>query len=210
MMKSGRKIMAVQLLLVFSLTISAQNKEVTRDEGLLQSKFMESYDGLRNGPYQLFYKDNLVEKGQYKNGEKVGKWQFYSFNKILDYEYDFDSRVITRIGGECITETTRFNTPCFFEGSQLVPYLFMVQNVFYPKEAIKKEITGRVVLTLQINKEGKVYGFYISEKLHSDLDHAVMKAAHKIPKDWHFFPATNEGQVLFSEYKIPVEFDIGL
>ncbi|MBS2097670.1 energy transducer TonB [Carboxylicivirga linearis] len=205
-----RKIVMIQLLLIVSMTISAQGKEVTRDEGLLQSKFIESEDGLRNGSYQLFYKDNLVEKGQYKNGEKVGKWQFYSFNKILDYEYDFDSKVITRIGGERITETSRFNTPCFFEGSQMVPYLFMVQNVFYPKKAIAEELTGRVVLTLQINEDGEIYGFYISEKLHSDLDQAVIKAARRIPKDWHFFPATHEGRALLSEYKIPIEFDLGL
>ncbi|MCU4165202.1 TonB family protein [Carboxylicivirga caseinilyticus] len=210
-MNSNFRILLFFILMFSSAFVYAQNDtEVTQEDGMLLSKFTESSEGVKNGNYQLFYKDHLIEKGQYSFGKKVGKWQYFNFNKILEYEYDFDNMLVTRIGGEHITKNTRFNTPCYFEGSPLIPYLFMVSNVNYPKGAINNDVTGRVVLTLKINQKGKVYGFYISEKLNSELDKAVMDAARKIPTDWHFFPATREGQSLLSEYVIPIEFELGM
>nr|WP_319398063.1 energy transducer TonB [uncultured Carboxylicivirga sp.] len=203
---------SIQLFLILLLLpvglLAQDHKEITKEDGRLVFKYIESSAGVKDGGYQLFYKDHLLENGQYSMGKKVGKWQYFNFNKILEYEYDFDNSLVTRVGGDKISENTRFNTPCYFEGSPLIPYLFMVTNVIYPKSAISNDITGRVVLTLKINEEGKVYGFYISEKLNYLLDKAVLDAALKIPDDWHFFPATKEGKMLLSEYTIPIEFEL--
>lgn len=194
-------------LFIYVAAYSQNNGEITQRDGLLTYKYTMSGEG-KHGPYQLFYKDQCIEKGFYNKGKKVGKWQYLSFNNMLEYEYDFDACLITRIGGEGINDNKRFNTPCFFRGSPLIPYLFMVNNVYYPDGAVDKNIAGRVVLTLKIDKKGKVYAYYISQKLHYVLDKAVKDAAAKIPAEWCFLPATREGQPLISEYNIAVEFEL--
>ena len=165
-------------------------------------------NGRKDGDYSLRYKGQLIEKGTYYSGIKKGKWQYFSFNGILEFEYDYEGQQITKIGGQTL-EGKYFNqTPCFYHGSPLIPYLFMVNNVYYPSGAIENDLTGRVTLTLKINKNGEVYGYYLSEKLHWILDRAVMDAAAKIPTDWMFIPATRNGFPLMSEYSIPIEFEL--
>ncbi len=208
-MKVPVQLVIIQVFLMVVTLVPAQSqRDSIQKEGLLTHCYTQLAGGVKNGEYKLFYKDQLIEKGQFKQGEKVGKWQYFSFNNILEYEYDYDNNLVTRTGGERISDTKRFNTPCFFRGSPLIPYLFMVNNVYYPEGAVDKNLSGRVVLTLKIDKKGEVYGFYISEKLNYVLDKAVKDAAAKMPGDWRFLPATRNGHALMSEYNITIEFEL--
>lgn len=207
-----QKVLAIGFLLLCVETgVFAQ--EVTKHkicEGYFTKEYAEKDNGELDGEYKLYYKDQLIEKGQYDSGVKTGKWRYFSFNNILEYEYDFEREAISIIGGEKTHGGHVTKTPCFYHGSPLIPYLFMVNNVFYPKGAIEDELSGRVELTLKIDKEGKVYGYYISKKLHYVLDRAVMDAASKMPDSWTFLPATRNGHPLISEYPIPIEFELSL
>ncbi len=197
------------LLLMDSLSAqSVVSRKVS--EGFFVKEYSETKNGTLEGEYKLFYKQQLIEKGNYLSGTKTGKWRYFSFNNILEYEFDYDANVISKIGGEIKQNGNFKKTPCFYHGSPLIPYLFMVNNIFYPKEAIEDDLSGRVVLTLKIDKKGKVYGYYLSERLHAILDKAVIDAAAKMPDDWQFIPASRNGYPLVSEYPIPIEFELTL
>lgn len=184
-------------------------KKVTRDYGFFREVYshVKPDTSKKEGSYRLFYKHQLIEDGNYKNGKRIGQWQYYSFNNLLEYEYDFDSDSIVRIGSNNrILSSVR--TPCFYKGSPLIPYLFMVDHVNYPEKAVDEDISGRIVLNLMIDKKGKIYGYYISEKLHPLIDKAVLKVASDLPDDWEFLSATRNGAPIKSEYLIPIEFEI--
>lgn len=202
------------LILVFQFMnlclIDAQdNKQVTYNNGFFKEVYSHvKHDAtLKDGHYQLYYKHQLIEEGDYNQGVRTGNWQYYSYNNLLEFEYDFDSDSIVRIGSNNrIIASVR--TPCFYKGSPLIPYLHMVDNVNYPEKALDKDICGRVVLNLMIDKSGKVYGYYISKKLHPLVDKEVLKVASKLPEDWEFLAATRNGAPIISEYLIPIEFEI--
>ena len=99
-------------------------------------------------------------------------------------------------------------TPCLFIGSPLIPYIFFVENLSYPTQAVNKDLEGSVVLALQINEKGKIYGFYLSEKLEPVIDKAVKEVAFNLPCEWDFLPATYMGKPVQSEYHITIEFEL--
>nr|WP_234445853.1 energy transducer TonB [Carboxylicivirga marina] len=99
-------------------------------------------------------------------------------------------------------------TPCLFQGSPLVPYLYLVNNLSYPKRAINEDVEGEVVLALKVNSSGEVYSFYLVKKLHPLIDKAVEEVAKSMPYSWRFFPATNYGSAVSGEYHIIIEFDL--
>lgn len=45
---------------------------------------------VRNGDYEEYFGRNLLTKGVFKNGKKVGHWQFFYPNKKLHFEGDFE------------------------------------------------------------------------------------------------------------------------
>lgn len=199
------------LVLLFCLRgLNAQElQEVKHEDNMLSSVFTQFEDGTKEGIFKLLYRDQIIEQGVYKNNKKVGKWQYYNFNRIVEFEYDYDVNEISKIGTDTLPSQGQWsNTPCFFQGSPLVPYLYMVSHVFYPTDAVDQNLAGRIVLTLKIDKNGKIYGFYLSERLHHLLDKAVMDVARELPKDWTFFPATRNGAPLISEYSIAIEFEL--
>jgi TonB family protein len=161
----------------------------------------------RNGLSIKYYKGKVIEKGNYKENERVGRWRFYNLNSILDYEYDFDKKELVMMSGIDRHDLKR-KSPCLFKGSPLVPYLYLVNNLGYPQKAISDDVEGKVVLALKINSSGNITGFYIAEKLHPVINEAVVKVAKTMPSDWEFIAATKFGKPVAGEYHIAIEFEL--
>lgn len=162
---------------------------------------------IKDGDYFLYYKDKVIEKGCYKDNEKVGNWRFYNLNRTLEYEYDFDNKEIVSISGRD-NNLFKHETPCLYVGSPLIPYLFFVENLSYPAKAVNQDLQGDIVLALKIDKQGKIYGFYLYKKLQHIIDKAVKDVAIKMPYEWDFLPATYQGKPVMSEYHISIEFEL--
>ena len=206
---SNKSIIVLTLLLLFFLLpVSAQKKiQVTKKSGLFREVCWVYYNdtSVRTGFSTKYYKGNVIEKGLYDKNKKVGKWRFYNLNNILEYEYDFGSEELILMSGSDQLDL-RLYSPCLFKGSPLIPYLHIVNELGYPQKAINEDIEGKVVLALKVNNEGRVYGFYIAEKLHPTIDKAVIEVAKKMPSDWRFIAATKKGKAINGEYHIAIEF----
>jgi hypothetical protein len=151
----------------------------------------------------LFYKEKIIERGQYSNGQRTGLWRFFNLEGIFDYEYDYNTRQITQMSGDW---DVNIETPCLFLGSPFIPYHFL-RNIEYPQEAYDLKLKGKVVLNLKINKEGKMWSYYLSEKNHPLLDAQVMKVMATMPQSWQWLPATRFKEPIDSEYVITIFFD---
>lgn len=160
-----------------------------------------------DGPYQMFYKETLVETGSYSQGRKTGLWTFYNLGGSFEFQYDFDTDSLIRLAGSDIYHR-RNERPSLFLGSPLVPYVFISTEVGYPNEAIEKGIKGKVVLTLRISEEGEIIERFISHGLNSMMDTAVLNAAWKFPDNWEWIPAKKGARKVESFYNITVFFEL--
>ncbi len=197
-------------IIVCILSLNAQTTiQLSKEEGLYTKTYsvLQGDTSIYHGPYKMYYKDKIIENGTFKNGIKVGNWQYFSFNSIFDFSYNYDQQKIEKISADYEFDLNTYS-PCFFLGSPIIPYLYLVTNLSYPEKAMELNLSGRVILSLRIDARGNIYGFYISQKLHPLLDKAVMNVASQMPKNWKFVPATQNNQPCDSEYQIPIEFEI--
>ncbi len=175
--------------------------------------FSEEYSVLKNdssikqGVYIRRYHDYVVEKGMYQNGKKYGEWVYFSLDGTFDYAYDYTSKKITKIAQKHKSEDY-LRTPVFFDGSPIVPYLYLVSHVVYPQEAKDKNIHGKITLTLYISEKGHITALSLSKKLNPILDKEVLRAAKTFPLDWKWIPATNQGHNVSGKYNIDIEFQL--
>lgn len=156
---------------------------------------------------KTMYKSKIIEQGNYSNSVCVGKWQFFSFKGIFEYEFDFDNQVVTKIAGS--TEKAPFKShQSFFLGSPIIPHLFIIQNVFYPQKAIDNNVKGKVVVALEISAEGKVLSAKVESSSDRMLNEEVLKAVRKFPKEWRWVPARLNNKPTSDTYRIVVHFDL--
>jgi len=198
------------LLLISSITICtySQTKRVKKADGFFISEYhvLSSDTSKKEGTYRLFYKNRIIENGAFTENKQTGKWQFFSLNGVLEYEYDFNSKKILKLAGKN-NQDIKNKTPCLFLGSPLIPYLYIVNKMHYPEKARDKKIGGRVILALKINSNGELWSMYLFKKLDPMLDKEVMRVARSFPASWKWLPATLKGKNIEGEYMITIEFD---
>ncbi|WP_066628487.1 energy transducer TonB [Labilibacter marinus] len=201
--------LSVILLFVFAFSTFAQVKTIRKSNNAFYEEFLvlKSDTSIKSGRYIKKYKNYVIERGAFKNNEKYGKWAYFSLDGVFEFEYDYTNNKVVKISNKQ-TPDEYLETPILFHGSPIIPYLFMVRRIHYPTEAKNKDITGKVVLAININKKGDITSLYIKEKLHPLLDKEVMRVAKTMPNNWEWIPATYHGQNISSEYLIDISFEL--
>ena len=180
---------------------------------LQDTRFTEHYqvlDGnhdILDGKYELYYKSHLIESGRYKNGERIGIWNYYNLNRLFEFQYDFTRDVLLKMAGQDIFIRRNF-TPPLFLGSPLIPYIHILDSLGYPIETYNNNVEGKVVLTLIISNEGDIVESYISESLDPSTDRDVLNTVRNFPETWKWIPAKRDGVKVESNYNITVFFDL--
>ena len=197
------------LLLLSHSSLAQSAKTIRKANGVYYEEYLalKSDTSIKNGRYLKKYKGYIIERGAYKNNVKYGRWAYFSLDGYFEFEYDYTNNKVVKISQK-ETPEEYLETPVLFHGSPIVPYLFMVQNINYPNEAKQKDIAGKVVLAININKKGKITSLFIKEKLHPLLDKEVMKVAKTMPRHWEWIPATYHGQNIDGEYLIEINFEL--
>lgn len=183
--------------------------ERTEKSGIYTQKFrcLASDTSVRHGTYQLIYKGDVIEKGDYRKGERVGVWEFYNLLKTIEFRYDYDSHTPFNIlphVGETYTPRT---FPSIFLGSPYVPYHYISLRIAYPTKEQGNTTDCRVVLGLNISAQGRMTGYHLVEESRPTFNEAVLKAAAQIPKHWRWIPARRDGKNVPSVYKIILIFE---
>jgi len=201
----------VIILVITNITSATAQKPRTRK--LADTRFTEHYrvldtdTSILDGRYELYYKQHLIEKGQYKNGVKSGIWSFYNLNNFFEFQYDFTRDTLLRITGSAHYARKNY-TPPIFLGSPLIPYIHILKAINYPSDAYDNNIQGKVVLTLIISSTGDIVDSFISESLNEMMDEVVHSTVKGFPKNWKWLPAKRNGEKIESTYKITVLFDL--
>lgn len=204
---------SVILLLISVVAFSAKPKIVKRTRAINNGMYTEKYAVLANdtsckhGPYSLIYKGKTIEKGQYKKGQRVGVWEFYNFHYVIEFKYDYDKQIPFNIMKHKGLVYSPRTFPSMYLGSPIVPHHLIAINAHYPVKESENDKECKVVLALHINSHGKMTGYSLKQPSKEAFNESVLRAASKIPKNWVWVPARQDGRNVDSEYLISVVFD---
>ena len=207
------RIFLLILSLLLPLFASAQNKahlQRTQKNGLFVESFsvLKSDTSVRDGKYELRYKNWTIESGSYRSGKKVGTWTYRNYNKQIELMYNYTLRQPVHILQHLGKTYDQNNYPCMFLGSPVIPYFFVLSHVYYPKAEENNRSGGSVVLTILVDKSGQMKGYKIKEATSENFARVVRQAADKISsRNWRWIPALADGKEVDGEYDITIEFD---
>ena len=92
-----------------------------------------------------------------------------------------------------------------FTGGAGAMMQYIANNVNYPKEAVEKEISGKVFVQFIISEEGKITTPAIIKSVHPLLDKEAITVIKNMP-NWS--PGMQRGQKVKVRYTIPVNFKL--
>ena len=92
-----------------------------------------------------------------------------------------------------------------FPGGMEAMINFIQTNIKYPKDAIKQEVGGRVMVMFVIETDGSLSNVRVARKVFPSLDAEAVRVIKIMPK-WK--PGKEKGKVVRVNYTMPVVFSI--
>ena len=114
----------------------------------------------------------------------------------------FDSKVTAR-NSETDTVMDKCEVMPKFPGGESGMMKFLTENVKYPKEALDKGITGRVLVEFVVERDGSINDVKIMKSVDPILDNEAIRIVKAMPK-WE--PGTMNGKAVRVKHTLPVTF----
>jgi len=92
-----------------------------------------------------------------------------------------------------------------FPGGKQALFKFIIDNVKYPKEAIKENITGKVFINFIIDKNGDVREVSLKQGVHELLDNEALRVVSLLPA---WTPGEKDGKKVNVAFSIPINFNL--
>ncbi|QKJ31872.1 TonB family protein [Mucilaginibacter mali] len=154
-------------------------------------------NNLKDGTWHEYnLKDYVIAEGQYTNGRKTGEWKYYGKLWKLMNKFDFDNNQLTfhqpthddsvhvyRVLKGRDTIATLMERPPIYLGSDIL-FRSLLYNLRYPAEAVKKRVSGRVVIGFTIDEKGHVHDYRVVGSLGYGCDEEALRVVKLIPEDW--------------------------
>lgn len=149
---------------------------------------------------------------EFRESEFSGKHEYY----IIDYrptivKYNqiysgFQSNNTTSSSNKYNTKNS--DSPeisASFPGGDKKMIAFILENLEYPPLALKKGITGRVVVQFIVDKEGNIVDPKVITHVGGGCDEEALRIVSLMPK---WTPGFQDGEAIKTRYFMPIEFDI--
>ena len=98
-----------------------------------------------------------------------------------------------------------YEEPPKYPGGNEACFKFIEENIKYPAEAIEKEIQGRVILQIIVEKDGTITNAVVAKGVHPLLDNEALRVINQSPK-WK--PGKQNGEAVRVKYTLPVLFKL--
>ena len=184
--------------------------------GQLQSR--EHLENFRkhtlHGLSESWYPDGQPEwHKEYAHGEPKGEQRLYYPTGQLKRRETYAAG--GRTAGECFKAD---GTPvAFFEyavmpvypegdGSRRAIVEAVARQVQYPKDALRTNVTGRVLVSFVVNQFGDVQHIKVVQGVFPSLDQAAVRAVGRLRR---FTPGQQDGAVVNVAFTVPITFTIG-
>lgn len=195
--------------LVSSIAYAQETKEVTERDNVFTERFSVLKADKRNkqGRYQRYFRETLIETGDYNQGQRADLWEFYDLKGNIEQRFDYTTRQVQysatynqpdslqtlyKIVSGSDTSYARLAKPPVPIGgnSQLTRTLMM--NLRYPISAQRAGKQGVVIVAYLIDDTG---AFGNARVLRSsgegDMDAEALRvinlynALQWVPGEWH-------------------------
>ena len=123
-------------------------------------------------------------------------------SKAETTDVKFDSKVAAR-NSETDTVMDKCEVMPKFPGGESGMMKFLTENVKYPKEALDKGITGRVLVEFVVERDGSINDVKIMKSVDPILDNEAIRIVKAMPK-WE--PGTMNGKAVRVKHTLPVTF----
>ena len=123
-------------------------------------------------------------------------------SKAETTDVKFDSKVAAR-NSETDTVMDKCEVMPKFPGGESGMMKFLTENVKYPKEALDKGITGRVLVEFVVERDGSINDVKIMKSVGPILDNEAIRIVKAMPK-WE--PGTMNGKAVRVKHTLPVTF----
>ena len=152
-------------------------------------------------------KDTLIVEGDYKDGFKDGVWKgrYTSGKSSYTEEYTLSKFVSgTQTVGEKVYEYTVLEKAPQFKGGVNEFYKFLGRSVKYPRDAFSNNISGNVVVSFVVEKDGKITDAKIVRSVYPSIDTEALRVVLASP---NWIPGFQRGVPVRVKYNIPIKFD---
>jgi len=90
-----------------------------------------------------------------------------------------------------------------FPGGQDGYRKFLVENIKYPEEAMKKAVTGTVYITFIVEKDGSVTNVKVLRGIGAGCDEEAVRVVKMMP---NWIPGEEKGKPVAVQYNLPIKF----
>lgn len=217
------------LILLFypqSFTFCQDLKLITR----VNSSTIEEYEVLKsdkkikNGSYTKKILKKLSVKGNYKNNERIGIWEFYNLNSgEIEQKYDYDSRRLLFDEHQQKPFNFYYNGKWMIAKLDSIPYLIgglsdlklklheAIWRYIFAYRELNIPFAGVTVFSFVVDKNGSTKNHKISISSKSPNEESLLKIIKDYSKIW--IPGIYNGEKVESEFIIPMyisyEFNSG-
>lgn len=149
----------------------------------------------------------ITEQGAFENGKKAGKWLAKRPDSTLYYEETYDGGILVqgRLWSDGAERTyTEVQELPQFSGGLSALAMFLGRNINYPKEASRKNISGKVFLSFVVCEDGSLCDYELLKGIGGGCDEEALRVVKGMSGKW--LPGTERGQKVRVKYNLPVSF----
>jgi TonB family protein len=155
----------------------------------------------------FFENQNKESEGKFRNGKREGKWIFYHENGVIGSVEIYEADSLQKM--RCWDEKGVPQSVCYeeqiaeFPGGQSAMMEFLGENLQYPGMLREMGITGRVVVSFNVDQEGNLSNFIIIKSVDEEFSKEVLRILPLMPK---WTPTISHGRVLQTRFTLPIVF----
>ena len=184
--------------------------EISKDDLLIALYAKEGskiFRGIKEGTFSTYYKTGEIEStGNYSADQINGEWRWYNENGSLSTIEQYSNGKLTSIKCFDLTGKETGDFCSISKPALLKSYgdykQFVMQNLDWPEEALRKGIEGNVKVKIKVNKTGKL------ESLIVECNELVLKKAveNLFKKMGEWEPAVSHNRAVDWEDEMLVPF----
>lgn len=165
----------------------------------------------REGKWVFYFDDNGLDgEGTYLNDKKSGTWIYYHTNGQKSSEELYADDKLQKLQAWYV-DGTRSRDTCLEQipempGGEEYLYQFLGRNIQYPVEAKENEISGKVIVTFNVDTLGNLSDFEIVKSPHPSLSKESLRVARLLPP---FMPYCSHNRRLPFKYYLPLVYMLG-
>lgn len=170
--------------------------------------------------YYSQWSGKIQASGSYKANQKVGEWNYFNYEGKLEQTYNHSegklifslqyprdtTKEITVFENEDTVKKKIDQFPVYI-GGEFSMMEWIAQELEYPAMARENNIQGRVVISFEIDENGKTSNYKIESGIGYGCDEAALKVVQSLPNGWT--SASDKGENVRVKMIIPIRFVLG-